>query len=117
MRRVYDDFYYNKVSKEIYKALRSISRDDVSEYEWGMKRSQRSLIMRKILFQVPDIKWGKSCNTTGIGNNGCYEVIYTGNDKEEQIIGLIHLTDNMFGTTICWVSDIDNDRKTLSVHI
>ena len=39
-----------------------------------------------------------------------------GDPKEEQICGIIHLTNNMFGYHICWVSDIDRDRKTEIFH-
>ena len=117
MRRVFDDTQYNKISKAIDEVLHGIDRDGVSKYEFGCMRSQCSLIMKEIIIAVPDIKWGRNCNTTGIGNNRCYEIIYTGNENEEQIVGLIHLTDNMYGRHICWVSDIDGKRNTESVKI
>ena len=117
MRRVIDDTHYEEISHKINTVLHSIKRKDVLEYDNGMERSQSNIIMNKVLKEIPKIKFGNNCNTTGIGNNKEYEIIYTGDPKEEQICGIIHLTNNMFGYHICWVSDIDRDRKTENIKI
>ena len=111
MRRVIDDRYFDEISKAITDVINKIPAEKVSKYDYGMYRSDRHMIMQYILTNVPDIMFGKSMNTTGIGNNGCYEIICTKDKTEEQICGLIHLTDDMYGGTICWVSDYDNFRK------
>ena len=111
MRRVIDDAHYEEVKKAITDIIFKIPADKVSEYSYGIYRSEGYLIKKYILARVTNIKFGKDMNTTGIGNNGCYEIIYIGNPDEEQICGLIHLTDDMYGNTICWVSDYDEKRK------
>ena len=113
MRRVIDDTHYNEIAKEIYNVVKKIPVDEVSEYDWGMYRAQKRLIMEYILKNVDKIKFGKDMNTTGIGNNGCYEIIYI-EDNEEQICGLIYITNNMYGGQIVWVSDYDNYDRTPS---
>ena len=80
-------------------------------------RSDRSLILDRILKNVSDIKLGRDVNTTGIGNNWAHELIYTANPAEEQIFGILHMTDDMFGSIICWMSDIDKKRKYESIQI
>ena len=117
MRKVIDDAYYEEISHKINTVLHSIKREDVSKYDNGMMRSQSNLIMDKIIKQISEIKFGNNCNTTGIGNNKKYEIIYTGDPKEEHICGIIHLTNNMFGYYICWVSDIDENRMSESIKI
>lgn len=118
MRRVIDDTHYEEVKKAITDVLFKIPADKVSEYSYGTYRSEGYLIKKYIFSRVPNIKFGKDMNTTGIGNNSCYEIIYTDFDKEEEhICGLIHLTDNMFGSTICWVSDYDGERKGMTRKI
>lgn len=109
MRRVIDDACYEVKAKEIAKVISSIPADEVSKYDYGTYRAQRSMIIDRILKEVKDIKLGKDMNTTGIGNNWCKELIYTGNEKEEQVFGVIHSTNNMFGSEIVWVSDYDGN--------
>ena len=111
MRRVIDDRFYGDVAKDITEIIKKIPRNEVSRHSYGTMRSDRKLIMSYILSKIDNIKFGRDMNTTGIGNNGCYEIICTSNPSEEQICGLIHLTNDMYGGTICWVSDYDNIRK------
>jgi hypothetical protein len=110
MRRVIDDTCYEVKAKEIAKVISSIPADEVSKYDYGTYRAQRSMIIDRILKEIKNIKLGKDMNTTGIGNNWCRELIYTGNEKEEQVFGVIHSTNNMFGSEIVWVSDYDGNR-------
>ena len=119
MRRVYDDENYIELSEDIMRILGYLADCPkvVQEYSYGMMRSSRAKIKQYVLANVDDIKFGRSVNTTGIGNNGAYEVIYTGNKEEEQIFGVLHLTDNMFSKHICWMSDIDNGREYDAVKI
>lgn len=117
MRRVIDDSMYPELSEKIMDIVKHIPGNRVSEYEYGMHRANRCLIKNYILERIENVKYGKDMNTTGIGNNACYELIYTGNCSEEQVFGIIHLTDDMFGSQIVWVSDIDNVRKTISKTI
>ena len=112
MRRVIDDSKYNEVAKIIMEIVQGIPANRVSEYEYGMYRAQSYKIREYILERVNNIKFGKSMNTIGIGNNGCYEIIYTGNPQEEQICGLIHLTNDMYGSQIVWCSEYDNGKAT-----
>lgn len=117
MRRVIDDFYYNVAEKEIMCIVNNIPAKEVSEYDYGLYRAQVSLIRNYVQKNLKYIRFGKSEHAYDIGNNNAYEIIYTGNPKEEQICGLFHITDNMYGSCICWVSDIDEKRKTISVEI
>ena len=117
MRRVIDDTYYEEAARDIMRIVRNIKPEQVSEYSYGTYRAKSRLIIQQIKDKVEDIKFGKSLNTTGIGNNEQYEIIYTGNPQEEQICGAIHLTDDMYGSVIVWVSDIDNTTKTQSIKI
>lgn len=112
MRRVYDDSMYNEVATVVNGVIQTINPNQVSEYSYGCDRASRSLIKSEILNKTNYIKFGRNVNDTGIGNNACYELIYTGNDQEEQIVGLFHCTDDMYGGQICWVSDIDDERST-----
>lgn len=114
MRRVYDDDMYNEVAVVVNGVIQTINPNQVSEYSWGINRANDSLIRNEILNRTNYIKFGRNVNNTGIGNNACYELIYTGNDQEEQIVGLFHCTDDMCGGQCCWVSDIDGGRKTKS---
>lgn len=117
MRRVYDDCMYSLKSEEINEIIWSIEPKEVSEYDYGMRRAQTNLIVKEILNNVSNIKLGKDVNTSGIGNNYCHELIYIGNPEEEQIFGLIHCTNDMYGGVICWVSDVDESRNTPSRKI
>lgn len=110
MRRVIDDACYEVKAKEIAKVISNIPADEVSKYDNGTYRAQRYMIIDRILKEVKDIKLGKDMNTTGIGNNWCKELIYTGNEKEEQVFGIIHSTNDMFGSEIVWVSDYDGNH-------
>jgi hypothetical protein len=113
MRRVIDDAHYEEVKKMVMDVIFKISAAKVSEYDYGIYRAQRDLIMKYILKKLSKvIKFGKDMNNTGIGNNACYELIYLGDSKEEQICGIIHLTDDMYGDIICWVTDYDEKRKS-----
>ena len=112
MRRVIDDSAYKNVANAIMEIVMNIPADEVSEYSYGSYRAESYKIKEYILKRITNIKFGKSMNTTGIGNNGCYEIIYTGNDNEEQICGLIHLTNDMFGSQIVWCSEYDNGSPT-----
>lgn len=114
MRRVIDDTHFEEIKRAITDIIFNIPADEVSEYDYGTYRSQEYLIKRYILSKMPNIKFGQSMNKTSIGNNSCYEIIYMGDPNEEQICGIIHLTNDMYGGTICWVSDYDNNRKAMS---
>ena len=114
MRRVIDDEHYLEVSEQIARAINNINPGSVSDYSYSSWRANGNKILNAIKNSVKDIKWGKYMNTTGIGNNASYEIIYLGNPKEEQICGIIHVTDDMYGSQICWVSDYDGKRSTKS---
>ena len=118
MRRVIDDTVYEVKAMEIAKIICGIPADEVSKYDYGKYRAQRSMIIDKILSEVKNIKLGKDMNTTSFGNNWCKELIYTGNENEEQIFGIIHSTDDMYGGQIVWVSDYDgnNRRGKRTIH-
>jgi hypothetical protein len=105
---------YNEVAAVVNGVIQTINPNQVSEYSWGTNRASESLIKSEILNKTCHIKFGRDVNNTGIGNNACYELIYTGNEVEEQIVGLFHCTDDMYGGMICWVSDIDDGRSTKS---
>ena len=116
MRRVYDDTHFEEVADAIYEALWDIHPREVSEYSYGTYRAIPNLIFEDVLHKCKSIKRGADCNHTGIGNNNAFEIIYT-EGKEEQICGILHLTDNMFGDVICWFSDIDGERETDKITI
>ena len=112
MRRVIDDSYYHVAEDKIMFIVRQIPAEQVSKYDWGTYRAQVHLVRKWVEDRLPEFKFGKCKHAHGIGNNNAFEIIYTGNPNEEQICGLFHLTDNMYGGVICWVSDIDETQKT-----
>ena len=116
MRRVYDDRRFDDVSKQIMDAIMRVPADEVSEYRYGCYRASTSKI-KDYIGNIVDVKFGKNEHAHGIGNNNSIELIVDAGD-EEQICGLLHMTDDMFGKVICWVTDIDGGRhsKTLYVH-
>lgn len=116
MRRIYDDTHFEEVADLIYDVLWNIHPREVSEYSYGKYRAIPNLIFEEVWHQCKGIKRGADCNRTGIGNNNAFEIIYIEKD-EEQICGILHLTDNMYGDVICWFSDIDNERKTDTIII
>ena len=117
MRRVIDDSMLKKISAHIDAIIWSLDPEDFTEYHWGIDRVQVGLIRDEIVRYTPHIKLGKNTHANGIGNNNAYEIIYTGNPQEEQICGLLHLTDDMYGGVYVWVSDIDNTTKTETRHM
>ena len=115
MRRVIDDAHYEEVKKMVMNVIFEIPAEKVSKYEYGKYRAQEDLIMKYILKELSGvIKFGKDMNDTGIGNNACYELIYLGDPKEEQVCGIIHLTNDMYGNIICWVTDYDEERESIT---
>lgn len=114
MRRIIDDAMYKPIAAHINDVIHHINPASCRRYEYGMDRVQVSMVRDTILMRVPHIRLGKNEHAHGIGNNNSYEIIYTGNSSEEQICGLLHLTNDMFGGVIAWVSDIDGNRATPS---
>lgn len=115
MRRVYDDKHYEEISARINKIIYSIPTDEVSMYDYGMNRVKVSLV-RQYIWERMNIEFGKNEHAHGIGNNNALEIIVT-EDNEQQVCGLLHLTNDMFGGVYAWVSDIDGERKTPTRHI
>ena len=115
MRRVYDDSQYVKTSEDIMKLIAGIMPEEVSEYCWGMDRVRPGLIRGYLEARFP-VKFGRNEDTSGIGNNNALQIIVK-NGAEEQICGLLHLTDDMFGGVYAWVSDIDGGRRTQTIFI
>ena len=109
MRRVFDDKHYAEISEQISRVLFAVPGDEVSEYRNGMYRAKVSLVRNYIAERVP-VKFGRNEHANGIGNNNAVEIIVMDGD-EEQICGLLHMTDDMFGNIIAWTSDIDEKRK------
>lgn len=121
MRRVYDDSLYGEISFIIKHIIDGIDPMDVSEYDYGCYRAQVSKIKDVVLRELKtatgkNIKYGRNDHANGIGNDNAIEVIVESNN-EEQICALLHITDDMYGGCICWVSDIDGKRTTSSRKI
>ena len=121
MRRVYDDTKFEFVKTKVMSHIWRMDEQDIAdvvEYDYGTDRAQVYLIRRKVGGWLgDDFKFGKNEHAHGIGNNNAIEVIYLGEDNEEQICALLHLTDDMYGGVYCWVSDIDEERKSESAFI
>lgn len=115
MRRVYDDSQYANTSADISKLITEIRPAEVSEYIWSMDRVRPGRIRDYLESRLP-VKFGRNEDASGIGNNNALQIIVQ-NGAEEQICGLLHLTDDMFGGVYAWVSDIDGDRRTPTRHI
>lgn len=113
MRRVIDDEMYEALSQEIETIYMTMPADQVSENRGREYCASTHLICNYIIDRVDNVKLGKYTTTTGTGSNDSYELIYTGNPIEEQIFGILHCTDNMFGSCILWVSDYDGQRHTV----
>lgn len=111
MRRVIDDAHLEEVADEIMLIIKNCPAEQVSEYSWGTYRVTWDKIVPYIFDRVTlPVKLGNSRNTSGIGNNWAYELIYTGEEKEEQICGVLHLTDGMYGNMYAYITDIDGHR-------
>lgn len=111
MRRVIDDRHYAEVAEDIKSIVLNMPEEAVSKYSYGMYRASSEKIKEYILRKTHlPIKFGKSLNTTVIGNNEQYEIIYSSPDEEE-ICGAIHLTDNMYGSEIVFVTDYDGHNR------
>jgi|GEM_PF-6022411 len=108
MRRVIDDTQFEAARDTFMSAFREIPAADVSKYGYGMYRAEVSEIRTALSKRVPNYMLGQK--KPDIGNNNAIEIIYTGDEKEQQVCGLLHLTDDMFGGVICWVTDIDEQR-------
>ena len=117
MRRVYDDKHLDEAMEKVIPLFEFVKKNPslFSEYDIG----HRSMVVGKIrdyIFDNLDYNGfpcfaGKTEHAYGIGNNNAIEIIYAG-EEEQQICGLLHLTDDMFGGVSAWVSDIDKTRKT-----
>ena len=117
MRRIYDDSKYDEVRDAIMLYVRNhINPKDVAEYSYGSNRVEPRLVRDAVERHLGnDYKFGKCEHAHGIGNNNAWEIIYMG--EEEQICGLFHATDDMYGGVYCWVTDIDEERKTESMFL
>lgn len=113
MRRVYDDTMLKELAnKMITKLAECTEPKTLCERRWGDDRASTNKIYDLMMSAVENVILGNDHNHTGIGNNWCHELIYTGNEKEQQIFGLLHITDDMYGGCYVWVSDIDGNRVT-----
>lgn len=118
MRRVYDDTFFEEVKIHLTEALEDIALNPktVTKYSYGMNRAEVYEI-RKRLESVYGYKFGKNEHAHGIGNNNAIELIVETDYDEEQICGLLHLTDDMFGSVLAWITDIDGERRTRTIKI
>ena len=119
MRRVYDDTMFSQMTIDASEALLYAKANKKEFSDYG--RESVSKISAHVFgwlneYGFPCIK-GKNEHAYGIGNNNAIEVIYTGDEHEQQICGLLHLTDDMYGNVICWTSDIDGKRSSKSITI
>lgn len=111
MRRVIDDEHFEEIANKICAIIKDIPADEVSESGWCLdKDASVYLIANYIKDRLEDVKFGKNEHAHGIGNNNAIELIYTGNPKEEQICGYLHLVNNMYGCVVCYVTDIEGNR-------
>ena len=109
MRRVFDDTHFEEIAEEMMQIIITCPPKEVSAYEMGTYRAQTNMIVDYIFDRISiPCKLGRYTNTTGIGNNWAKEIIYTGNENEEQICGELHLTDDMYGSIIAFITDLDN---------
>jgi len=61
--------------------------------------------------------FGKTEHANGIGNNNATEIIYLGNPNEQQICGLFHCNEDLGSSAFCYVTDIDEKRKSDTITI
>lgn len=120
MRRVIDDTMYEKISDDIMHFVDFMPIKSVSKYEWGMDRIQVSKVKAYISnrfteLEVP-VKFCKTEHAHGIGNNNAIEIVWCGEEKEEQICGLLHLNTDMYGGIYCYCTDVDGGTKTDVIH-
>ena len=116
MRIVYDDcmmdIYKNKIENFLLDVA-SINPESVRKND----RVSEKLIREAIIRRFPELKFGRDVNNTGIGNNNCYELIFS-DENEDIVFGLLHLTDDMFGGVICWLADYyDNPISGIKIKI
>lgn len=119
MRRVIDDSMYTTAKNAIMNAVQTCELQKIQKYCHGMMRTNVGLIKTEVLNIInhdeTNYAFGKTSHKHGIGNNNAIEIIWLGDPKEQQICGLFHVTDDMFGRCICWVSDFDEVRRTKSI--
>lgn len=111
MRRVIDDTHLEEVANEIMGIIKCMPADEVSKYSWGMYRAERDKILDYVFGHTDlPIKLGENKNTSGIGNNWKRELIWTGDEKEEQICGILCLIDDMYGNIYAYITSIDGNN-------
>lgn len=112
MRRVYDDSKFDLAKQCITNAYKDMRFEDVSRHENYTDRVRVDLMKSFILdYFNGQFKYGHTTHAHGIGNNNAIEIIYVGDPTEEQICGLLHLTQGMYGEAYMFVTDIDGNRK------
>lgn len=118
MRRVYDDIMLTDIAPRMIQALIDCKNTrNLCKYDYGSMRAQTSKIKDLMVNSVEYVMIGANANHTSIGNNWCHELIYTGNATEQQIFGLLHITNDMYGSCIVWISDIDGNKITPSYTV
>lgn len=118
MKRVYDDTQYEYAANRIMDVISTINPSEVSKYDYGCYRAKYYLIQRKIEESCSSFVFRNVPCTHGIGNNQVREIIYAPDGFiEEQVCGLLHMTDDMFGREICYCTDIDGNRSTKHITI
>ena len=119
MRRVYDDTQFEETRNWIDAAFGTLQYhpEKVRKHSYGMNRTEPALVRDAVLRRLNGnknlYKFGNTTHAHGIGNNNATEIIYLGNPAEEQICGLIHVNDDMYGRCFCYVTDIDGNRKSV----
>ena len=111
MRRVYDDSMIAKAVEGIDIGMQLLDCKSVCKYKWSDTRADVGLIKSYLSEYIGrNFKFGNTSHAYNIGNNNAIEIIYTGNPAEEQICGLLHLIDDMFGGVYVYVTDIDGNK-------
>ena len=114
MMRVYDSEPMKSYKEEIIAYIK-----DVMEINKETIRDKNKISNKKIIESLKrrfgNLKIGKNVNTAGIRNNACYALI--DREKCERIFGYLHLTDDMFGGILFFLSNIDDIRTTEIIKI
>ena len=113
MRRVIDDTHYTEIADKIYEILKAMPADEVNVDKggWAGIRPTAEAIAEYISERLENARIGKNISRGFIGNNHSYEIIYTGDPKEEQLCGILRANEDPAGGVYCYVMDYDEKNR------
>ena len=117
MRIVYDDAKQDDFLKELYVSLEKINLKAIAKNSYGSNRINSSLVKKELnrLFCKFEIL-NDTAHAYNIGNNNKNSICYT-TEKERQIVGFLHVNEDMFSGAYVYVTDYNGNRISCNYFI